>query len=47
MALGSIVYQVLLSGGCYGEDSDTVQGVQNECVVAGTLKTVDIFIDSQ
>ena len=47
MALVSIVYRVLPSGGCYGEDSDTVQGLQNECVVAGTLKTADIFIDSQ
>ena len=47
MALVSIVYRVLPSGGCYGEDSDSVQDLQNEYVVAGTFKIVDIFIDSQ
>ena len=45
MALDSIVYRVLPSDGGHGEVSDTVQVLQDACLVASTLKTAEDFID--
>jgi hypothetical protein len=47
MALDSVVYRVLPSDGGHGEVSDTVQVLQDACLVASTLKTAEDFIDPQ